>query len=423
MIGMPPIARSKSVPVLALALLIASSLTGCASYTTPPGGANLVKLAEWDIQKELKRQPASPFPANLAIVRVQGSAYGEYSYNAYGRGNFTVLTTHEIAQDHHLERIRNWPQIAGLAPINRMILPANLESMKQLRIAAARVHADLLLAYTFDTHFNIDDHDIPPLEVVTLGFLPNEEAEVAVTASAVIYDVRTGYIYGLAEVTAKQTQWASAWDQDDAMEDAQHDAEKERSKNYSTNWNPPGKTSSPNTPPACRSALPQRSPPHRRILTPSLCVHHITQHLHHLLRLAARRHRRAVDLFQCMIEFRIVKRDDRLAQRRGIARVKGRVPLLVLRPETHHHHVRLLDQRARANRIDVRRLVILPERVSFFAQNLHAHIVTCAMIRHRPIKHDRQPMLSRTVRNLLPPIRMYLTREINPPCLLRRLAI
>ena len=207
--------------VLSLALV-----AGCASYRTPAGGADLAELASGKIKKELQRKPAAPFPATLSIVRLQGPHY-DYHEHAYGRGRYTVITTRNRVTEAHLKQIRQWPQVRGLAPINRMILPHKLKSIKQLRLASAKVHADLLLAYTLDTEFRIDEHDIPPLDVITLGFLPNEEAKVTCTAAAAIYDVRTGYVYGLGEATASTSQLASAWDQQEAVEDARAEAERE----------------------------------------------------------------------------------------------------------------------------------------------------------------------------------------------------
>jgi len=221
------IAASRLIARVMIASFALGVLAGCASYTTPPGRAELTGLEDKAIRKELERRPKASFPAHISVVRVQGSDYHRFDQRAYGEGRYSVITTRSVATDGHIKTMGQWPQVRGIAPINRMILPKKLDSVKSLRVAAAKVQADMLLAYTFDTDFRIDGHDIPPLEVITLGLLPNEEAKVTSTASAVIYDVRTGYIYGLGEASATVSELASAWDQQEAVDDAREDAERQ----------------------------------------------------------------------------------------------------------------------------------------------------------------------------------------------------
>ncbi|MHC4572723.1 MAG: hypothetical protein ACYS76_01095, partial [Planctomycetota bacterium] len=87
------------------------------------------------------------------------------------------------------------------------------------------LHTDLLLVYTLNTVFRVKDHDIGPLGIITLGFLPNHEAQVTTTAAAVLFDVRTGFTYGLAEATARRKQFTSVWTSSDAVDDSRRKAE------------------------------------------------------------------------------------------------------------------------------------------------------------------------------------------------------
>ena len=61
---------------------------------------------------------------------------------------------------------------------------------------------------------------------MTLGFLPNHEARITTTASAVLFDVRTAYVYGLVEATEYEKQIASAWTASKAVEEARKRAER-----------------------------------------------------------------------------------------------------------------------------------------------------------------------------------------------------
>lgn len=211
-----------------LALAFLAPLAGCAAYTTPARGVSMESLAraDADIRERMLREPAAPFPARIALVRVQESGYHSFRSNGYGQGNFSVVTTRDVEEQKDFDRLARLPMIAGIAPINRLIVPAQLESDKQLRVAAASVKADLLLAYTFDTTFRINGKDVGPLGLVTLGFLPIDEAIVTSTASAALFDVRTGYVYGLAESTAREKQTTNAWHSEEAADEARVIAER-----------------------------------------------------------------------------------------------------------------------------------------------------------------------------------------------------
>ncbi|MBN2212457.1 MAG: hypothetical protein JW709_13755 [Sedimentisphaerales bacterium] len=230
--------QSCAVGVLLVACILLGF--GCANYVTPGPGANMLAMAEtegiqinskdtliddYTIKDSFKRVPLAKFPAHIAIVRIQAGGYRSYTSTGYGTGRFSVLTGHDIETDADFERISNMAMVAAAAPLNRMVIPPVIDSVTELRRAAAVVQADMLLAYTIDTQFNVKDHDIGPLGVITLGFLPNQEAHVTSTASAIIFDVRTGYVFGLAETTARETQMASIWSSAEAVDQSRVKAE------------------------------------------------------------------------------------------------------------------------------------------------------------------------------------------------------
>src|SRR5688500_19227608 len=63
-----------------------------------------------------------------------------------------------------------------------MLLPDPLDSDKEIRVAASRLQADLVLVYTFDTSF-FDINVAKPLTVITLGLSPTRRITAATTAS------------------------------------------------------------------------------------------------------------------------------------------------------------------------------------------------------------------------------------------------
>jgi len=226
MTGSMPLRRSK-IPFSCI-LIALVSLLGCSTYVTPGAGAKLADLSQtsWDIEKALTRKPAAAFPARLAVVRVQASGYRSYGNQGYGTGKYSIVTTRDIEEEKDFDRIKNFPMVAGVATMNRLLLPANLDSDMPLRQAAASLQADMLLLYTLDTSFHIDETNLGPFSVITLGFLPNKEAIVTATASAVFYDVRTGFVYGLAESTAREQQRANVWTTQSAIDNSRLAAEK-----------------------------------------------------------------------------------------------------------------------------------------------------------------------------------------------------
>ena len=209
--------------------ITATLVAGCATYTTPGAGVTIPNLAQTDadIRALLDVEPAAPFPARLAVAHVQASGYTSQSSRCYGAGRYCVVTTRDIEPEESFDTLAKLPQIAGLALVNRLLLPERLESTKDLRLAAATLKADMLLIYSLDTGFNIDSTDIGPLAVISLGFVPNKKAKVTSTASAAIFDVRTGFLYGVAEATATEPQRATTWSSVSAIDRARRRAEAE----------------------------------------------------------------------------------------------------------------------------------------------------------------------------------------------------
>jgi hypothetical protein len=212
--------------LVALATLLAA---GCSTYTTPGAGVNVENLAraDVDIAELMKVEPAAPFPARLAIARVQASGYYSRSNTCYGTGRYCVVTTRDIEPEASYERLSKLPLVTGLALMNRMLLPPTFSSTKDMRQAAAALKTDLLLVYTLETGFNIENTDLGPLAMVSLGFLPTKKAKVTATASAALFDVRTGFLYGVAEASAMEEQRATFWSSSDAVDSARKAAEAE----------------------------------------------------------------------------------------------------------------------------------------------------------------------------------------------------
>ncbi len=190
-------------------------------------GGKIVRIEDYQIRKQFESKPAANFPANVVAVRVQGNRYSAYNCDSYGKGKYSIITARTVEQESDYEKVSKMAGVDRLGTLNRLLLPRDLNSVHDLRQAAAGLHADLLLLYTFDTSFRIDSQEIGPLGIITLGLLPNKSAKVTTTASAVIYDVRTGYIYGLAEASDSRSNIANAWSTEEAIDSARIHTERQ----------------------------------------------------------------------------------------------------------------------------------------------------------------------------------------------------
>lgn len=220
---------------VAIALLL--TLTGCAAnYTVPGGPARIGGLGATaedqqiygapNLKKYYDAKPLAQFPAVIAIARVQSVGYESRTARGYGQGAYSVVTTRDAESDDTIARLQKFPQVLALAPINRLLLPAHMKDEDTLRESAARVKADVLVLYTFDTKFYVKDF-AKVATVFTIGLSPNKRAYVTTTASAILIDVRSGYVYGGAEATAKSDKLTSGWDSEDAVDETRLKTERE----------------------------------------------------------------------------------------------------------------------------------------------------------------------------------------------------
>jgi hypothetical protein len=255
------ISRCRTCACLSLALASAVA-SGCASYRTPGVAADFHAMGitpeqaatqtDASINDRLDRKPLAGFPTNIAVVRVQGPYYRSQTARGYGTGGFTVVTTRDVETPEAFDQLAGLPMVEGIAPLNRLVLPAEFSSEKSLREAAASVQADMLLLYTFDTEFETDKK-VAPLGLITLGLFPDRLARVTSTASAALIDTRNGYVYGLSEATGHDDQLTNAWNNTDAIDSSRRKAEREAFdglvKEVQSLWSgvvkrygPPGKT-------------------------------------------------------------------------------------------------------------------------------------------------------------------------------------
>ena len=181
------------------------------------------------MQASFAAKPAATFPASIAVVRVQASNYRSYHTEreggVHGHGRFSVVTDKDVQDDADIQRIAGLPKVGGLISISSLLLPDNLESDTQLREAAARLKADMILLYTLDTTFHENDMSAT-LNTITLGLSPTRRVFVRVSASALIVDTRTGFIYAALETNEKKQVITNAWESKESADRARRQTEK-----------------------------------------------------------------------------------------------------------------------------------------------------------------------------------------------------
>jgi len=217
----------------ALIIVFAFVLGGCSSsYITPAGGVSVTQISDVSIEELFKREPSSPFPARLAIVRIQDKSYSTGTNSGYGSGAYTVVTARDIESEEDFLALSKLKNVSAVAPLSRLLIPQNADNLKDLRMAAAKLKTDLLLVYSVDTAFNVEGTPLGPLSLISLGFIPNKKAFVSATVSGALIDVRSGYIYGTTEATEKESQLATIWSTREAIDESRVISERKAFKSF-----------------------------------------------------------------------------------------------------------------------------------------------------------------------------------------------
>jgi len=214
--------RLKLGALLSLGLL----LQGCVTYLTPGTGAPMRELVEGDYNVAASRQPAAQFPARLAIVHLQSANYRSYGARGFGDGDFSVVDAREVERAEDFSTMSDWPEVLGIVPLSRALMPTSLRNFDTLRGIAQSAHADILFLYTFDTTFYVERKSFAPNQDITLGVLPGREAHVTSTASGVFIDTNSGFVYGLASGNGAERALMTQWTQPSAADDTRLKAER-----------------------------------------------------------------------------------------------------------------------------------------------------------------------------------------------------
>ncbi len=186
-------------------------LSACSSYQTPGAAANIPSLAETSIQNQLIDEPIGHLPVNLLVVRIQAPGYTSATNSGYGSGRYSVVGTQGEGAHEALARIAAEPAVASVVCLNALMLSPVLNSIRDLRVLAAKLQFDAVLVYTVDTEFTVAKEQVGPWSTISFGWLAKEQATVTSQASGMLVDVARGRIYGLLDGNARNVWEAGAF--------------------------------------------------------------------------------------------------------------------------------------------------------------------------------------------------------------------
>jgi len=237
-----------------VAALSALLVTGCSTtYVAPSGRADFSALVPQQASVGAlgdqppgdlgtigeRAAPTAVFPVGIAFARLQAPDYRSFSTDlnggVYGTGRYSIFTTREVEDESDLQRLAGLPEMAGIVSLNRLLLPANLQTDAELRRAAARLNAEMVVIYTFDTSF-YDRNRSLTLMSLTLGNARTQKVNLHVTATALVLDTHTGFIYAAFETNENQEFRTNVWKKEEHVDAARRNSERAAFKKLVTEF-------------------------------------------------------------------------------------------------------------------------------------------------------------------------------------------
>jgi len=200
---------------LSASLLVTIFLNGACHYDTPSSySLPVTQGPSGSIEDSSHARPTVHFPARVAVVRIEGSSSG-----------FRMIPETDVEQSEHTAAASSLPGVAGLVSLNRVALISEVKSYRELDAEARKVGADLVAIYRFEASDRSSDAFLP-LSVATLGLAPTNAYTVTATATLMVRDTRTGYLYGVLEESATNKGLTAGMDLHNAQERSKRNAKK-----------------------------------------------------------------------------------------------------------------------------------------------------------------------------------------------------
>lgn len=171
---------------------------GCSTYVPPGGKVSTGSLAGTGPQGKNGPMPTNALPASVLMVRAQSSTYTNYyierNGGKYGVGKYSVVATWDVEEQPQFDRISRLPQVKRVVTLIPSVLPDRFYSGQELCLIAQHLQAEMIFVYTFDTSF-YGENPIQALGGIPVGLFQSQKVSGMTTASGVLFDARTGFIY------------------------------------------------------------------------------------------------------------------------------------------------------------------------------------------------------------------------------------
>ncbi len=120
----------------------------------------------------------------LAVARVQGPDFDVPGTQAWGRGNYRVITGKGAERPGDIEKLGKLPGVKRAVQVTELNLPVTLVNDGELRLAGRELGADLLLVYTIDTKVTANTDKAPDAA----------KSSAKSVARGVVLDTKTGKV-------------------------------------------------------------------------------------------------------------------------------------------------------------------------------------------------------------------------------------
>lgn len=223
-----------------ISLLCVIACSACStSYVTPGGPSDLATLGTTNLPGAMARKPVTRFPAIMSVVRVQAAGFAGIPHPR--RFEIVAETEDHLGTPADLRAIEAWPEMGTVTRMQDDGRDAKAKGAKRVEPATTpnSINAlrglvpagnDLLFVYTVATTFDVRKDDagpLPPQAQLEFGPFSRKDIEVASSASAIISDAKTGFVYGFTRFTARTETSTRSWKSPDDIESLRRRLERE----------------------------------------------------------------------------------------------------------------------------------------------------------------------------------------------------
>jgi rhombotail lipoprotein len=174
-----------------------------AMRTALGGRANVKETTDSDVARVMDLKPQIKAPFKLGVYFIDAGYYRPYSYGSKWSGDDRDLTW--------LEPLKKEGTISEAFPVVTVATDAQRydhETLKDIRLAAARYGADAVLvvnyATSLDEYYNFSS--VLYFTVVGMFFVPGTHIDAMVIVDASLFDVRNEYMYLSSEAEGQGKQ-------------------------------------------------------------------------------------------------------------------------------------------------------------------------------------------------------------------------